>query len=168
MSNFDKAIEVVLKHEGGLVDHPNDPGGLTNFGISSRWARGIGLHNLDIRNLTREAAIDLYKQYFWNAYRIDRIDDEVLATKYFDTLVNTGPSQATKFLQRALKSCGATHVNDDGAFGPITDTAIRNNKSREILVAFCSEQAGFYRLLAAVEPKKSVFLKGWLKRAYWK
>lgn len=165
MSNFDKAIEVVLKHEGGLIDHPNDPGGLTNFGISSRWARGANL-KLDIRSLSKEDAVKLYRVYFWDYYDMVRIRDEKLATKVFDTLVNVGPSQTFKFLQRALRSFGYSHVVDDGAFGPITNNAITMAIPNDILYAFRSEQAGFYRLLAAMDSSKLVFLKGWLRRAY--
>lgn len=165
MSNFDKAIIVVLKHEGGLTNHLNDPGGLTKFGISSRWAKGANL-KLDIRSLTQENAIKLYRIYFWDFYNMERIRDEKLAIKVFDTLVNTGPTQAFKFLQRALRSFGYSHVIDDGAFGPITSNALAMAIPNDILYAFRSEQAGFYRLLVAIEPSKRVFLKGWLRRAY--
>lgn len=166
MSNFDKAIELVLKHEGGLVDHPNDPGGITNFGISARWAKRANVE-IDIASLTREGAIQLYKKYFWDMYPMEKIEYERVATKLFDTLVNVGPSQAFKCLQRALRSCGGyPYVKDDGVLGPITLNTLNLVLPENILQAFRSEQAGFYRLLVAVDSTKFVFLKGWLRRAY--
>lgn len=165
MSHFDEAVEVVLRHEGGLVDHPNDPGGMTNFGISERWAKGAGL-DVDILNLTRDTAIEIYRKYFWDFYHLDKIENEKVAIKVFDALVNTGHFQTFKCLQRALHSCGKYRVKDDGVFGPITEAALKLVDSENLLCAFRSELAGFYRVLAAQNASKKVFLKGWLKRAY--
>lgn len=165
MGHFDKAVEVVLKHEGGLVDHPNDPGGLTNFGISARWAARANM-KLDIRSMTKEIAIQIYRKYFWDAYNLDRIQDEKLAVKLFDTLVNVGPAQAFRFLQRSLRCCGFKQVTDDGVLGPVTLAALNLAIPNHLICSFRSEQAGFYRVLAARNEKFQVFLKGWLKRAY--
>ena len=62
---FDIALDFVLEHEGGLVDDPNDPGGLTNMGISIRFGREIGLIEDDIREMTKEYASQIYEVHFW-------------------------------------------------------------------------------------------------------
>lgn len=86
--NFNKAFEFVIKHEGELNDDPNDPGGLTKYGISQR-----AYPNLDIRNLTLNEAKTIYKVDYW-----DKCDCDYLAFPtdilMFDTAVNMGATKA--------------------------------------------------------------------------
>lgn len=152
MSNFEKAIPFILEHEGGLVDHPNDPGGLTNFGICKR-----SYPDLDIRNLTKEQAIEIYKRDYWKSY-LDEIDFPI-SCKLFDASVNMGHKQANKLLQRAI------WVEVDGKIGPKTISTIQSTK--DIVNKFISELESFYTNLATTKPKFQVFLKGWLRRARW-
>ena len=90
--SFDVAIEFVFKREGGLVDDPADPGGLTNFGISQK-----AYPNEDIRNLTVERAKELYKRDYWLAAGCDRLVPP-LDLVHLDTAVNMGVGRARQFL----------------------------------------------------------------------
>lgn len=193
MSRFERAVEFVLEHEGGLVNNPNDPGGVTNYGVSLRWAMGQmraggdDLHDLldvdgdgdvdadDIRLMDRSTAIEVYRMAFWKPHGYDQVFHQAVATKVFDTTVNMGHVQSHKGLQRALRAAGQD-VNDDGQLGPATRAAIARADAGALLAAMRSEQAGFYRMLiarnAALRKEKvhvpdfSVFQSGWLRRAY--
>jgi lysozyme family protein len=165
MSEFDEAIKTVLKNEGGYIDHPKDPGGATNYGISARFLHRIG-DSRHPREITRTDAVELYKVHFWERYGYGQLEPQSLATKVFDMAVNTGPGQAHRIFQRALRANGCHWVDDDGALGPISFHAAEKASEVPLITSIRSEQAGFYRLLAAVEPEKQVFLNGWLKRAY--
>lgn len=171
MANFDPALSVVLAHEGGWVDHPADPGGETNFGISMRFLREKGIKPQDIglkdyapgclRGLTREAAADLYWRFFWDAIELGEVTDQLAATKLFDAAVNMGPAQAIKLAQRAV---GAT---PDGVLGPLTRHAIGAMPGRVFVSAMAAEMLRFYEALAASKPALAVFLPGWRARAAW-
>lgn len=94
-NDFDRAIAFVLKWEGGLADDKNDVGGLTHWGISQR-----AYPDLDIRNLTREQAIALYRRDYWQASGADALPWP-LSLAHLDAAVNTGIGQAGKFLAAA-------------------------------------------------------------------
>jgi lysozyme family protein len=95
MTLFDAAVTNVLQSEGGLVDHPRDPGGLTNMGISLRAYPHLGPDG--IRNLTREEAIEIYRQNYW-AKVPDALPDG-LRWMVFDAAVNHGASRALTWLK---------------------------------------------------------------------
>lgn len=161
---FLSAVERVLADEGGYVDRPSDPGGETKFGIARR-----GYPALDIKNLTREQAIEIYWRDWWRRYGYGALPSP-LSAKMLDLAVNVGPGQAARFLQRALRACGVG-VGEDGVLGPATLTAASNANQIALLAALRSEAAGYYRLLAALKRKIHVeagedFLDGWLNRAY--
>lgn len=166
--SFERAIAVTLKHEGGFVDHPSDPGGATKYGISLRFLQDVGVDidrdgdvdADDIRELTIEQAKVLYYRKFWSRYDYGSLGGHKVAAKVFDLSVNMGPRQAHKLLQRALRACGA-RLDDDGILGPITRGAVRDADQDCLLVALRSEAAGFYRYL-----RKPEFERGWLRRAY--
>lgn len=175
MALFEPAIEIVLRHEGGFVDHPADPGGATNWGISLRFLvrEGIDLDldadgDLDaddIRLMPRETAIKIYRERIWDRFGYAQIAGQELATKVFDLAVNMGAAQSHKCLQRACWAAGAA-IDDDGILGPVTLAAANKLPPAAVLAALRSEAAGFYRLLAATRPSLAVFLTGWLRRAY--
>jgi len=93
MANFEKAVDFVLQREGGYVNHPNDPGGETNFGICKRTYPKI-----DIKNLTRSDAIEIYRTDYWKKSGADKLDD-ALSLVHFDTAVNAGLSRANALLE---------------------------------------------------------------------
>lgn len=180
---FQAALAVVLRHEGGLVDDPADPGGLTNFGISLAAFPELGADG--IRALTAERAGEIYREHYWAPFRWRELPAP-LAVKAFDAAVNMGGRHAIECLQRACRSVHAPApsragpelsskgagggalgtITDDGALGDLTVSAVNALPSGQLLAAFRSELAGRYRTLAAVNPSEAKFLKGWLARAY--
>lgn len=158
MSHFDKAILEVLKHEGGYVNHPDDPGGETNFGITKR-----NYPSLDIKNLSKDEAITIYKRDYW--LPILETFPFTIAAKVFDMIVNMGERQAVKLLQRALSD---PSVIDDGVLGKKTSEAVIKVPENILLNNIIHQQTLFYETLVARKPALKVFLKGWLRRASWK
>lgn len=110
---FDEAFKRVVSTEGGYVDHPEDPGGRTKWGISQR-----AFPEVDIAAMSIDECKSLYRKYYWDTVRADDLPP---AIRYhvFDAAVNSGVSQAAKWLQRAVG------VSDDGHVGPITFNAAR-------------------------------------------
>ena len=96
LTQFDDIIEVVLHHEGGYVNDPKDPGGETNFGIAKRSHPDV-----DIKNLTKDAAKDIYYEDYWCANKVPHMPDD-LKHIYFAMCVIQVKGRAVKILQRAL------------------------------------------------------------------
>lgn len=107
-----QAIELVLEHEGGYVNHPNDPGGETKYGISKRQ-----YPHLDIATLTQQDAIQIYMRDYWDRIWGTQLPSPI-AIVVFDTAVNSGVTRASRWLQ---KLSGATV---DGKIGPRTVKAV--------------------------------------------
>ena len=174
MSCFSKAITVVLEHEGGFSDHPSDPGGATNFGISLRWLRDQGLYGDfdddgdvdidDIKAITSETASRIYREKWWNKYHYDRIIDCDLATKVFDMSINMGSNRAHRILQQSINNIGG-NLNIDGIIGPITVKAVNVDDKDMLMTEIRGEQRRFYLRLISKRPELSIFKKGWLRRA---
>ena len=140
----------ILEAEGGLVDDPNDPGGLTKYGISQ-----AAFPDLDIVNLTPEQAIGIYATDYWEPAKCPALP-QALALVHFDAAVNCGVGQAARFLQQAVG------VTVDGIVGPVTIAAAW--KAPEAVGAYLSVREAFYRRLAQANPAEGVFLDGWLNR----
>lgn len=149
--NYSNALALVLKHEGGLVDHPEDPGGLSKYGISKR-----AYPDIDIAALTEEAAGKIYFQDYWVPLNAEELPPPV-ALMVFDTAVNMGVRRAARFAQRAAG------VVADGNIGPISTKAI-NNKYEEDPEAFLKVLHGvrqnFYEKLKTFP----TFGRGWTRR----
>ena len=140
----------ILEAEGGLVDDPNDPGGLTKYGISQ-----AAFPDLDIRNLTPEQALEIYATNYWEPAKCPALPPK-LALVHFDAAVNCGVGQAARFLEQAVG------VTVDGIVGPITIAAAW--KATDAVGAYLSLREAFYRRLAQANPAEGVFLQGWLNR----
>ena len=157
------------------MDHPNDPGGITNYGVSLRWLKDLSLEDADIdrdgdidaddvRALTSEQAAELFKAKFWDAYLLGGFSQKV-ATIWYDAIVNTGPSQATKFMQRACNTAFCANLAVDGIPGIKTRDALKTiGDDITLLTAALDEREDFYRNLASSKPSYKPFLKGWLNR----
>ena len=105
--NFDEIIEVVLHHEGGYVNDPKDPGGETNFGIAKRSHPDV-----DIKNLTKEGAKEIYKEHYWDRNKVESLSED-LRHIYFDMCVNQGRGRAVKIAgDRTIPNWTITVLND--------------------------------------------------------
>jgi len=173
---FKEAIKVVLKHEGGFVDDPVDPGGATNFGVSLRWLKtqdlSIGdidgdgdIDSMDIANMTREQAVKIYKNRWWIPFAFSDIPKKYIAIKVFDTAVNMGSTRAIKILQRSLTMAGyPTKV--DGIIGNRTLHNIEEANENHVLGSYKALQWCFYKELIKRKPSMAKFENGWTRRAY--
>lgn len=115
--NFDQAFDKLLGHEGGYSDHAADPGGKTRFGVTEAVAREVGYKG-DMRELPLDLAKRIYLERYWRPVRADELP-AALRYAVFDAAVNSGTTQAIKWLQRA---CSAT---PDGIIGPQTLLALK-------------------------------------------
>ncbi len=149
MSSFETCIEIILAEEGGLVDHPNDPGGLTKFGISQR-----SYPNMDIRALTLDDAKAFYRRDYWNPIRGDDLPP-ALALLMLDSAVNQGTGAAIRLLQEAA------NVRADGVMGGMTITAAQQQMPG-ILQRFAALRAWRYE----INRNEEVFGKGWFNRLF--
>lgn len=152
MSNFKLALKRVLEHEGGYVNHPSDPGGETNFGITKATAKAFG-YNGSMKNIPMSVVEDIYKKQFWDKIKADNFP-LVFAFQYFDAAVNHGIGNANKMLQRAVG------VKDDGAVGPVTLNAVEKYSSHQLASKFLSKRVSFYTSLKTF----NTFGKGWMNR----
>jgi lysozyme family protein len=140
------AIDLVLKHEGGLVNDPQDPGGVTNFGISKR-----AYPDLDIVHLSRDDARSIYLRDYW---RFAAISDQKLANCVMDCAVNSGLGTAIKLFQKL------EGVAVDGAWGPNTE----NYANKVTLIDFQVARLLNYVNVVAHNPGELKFLGGWFRR----
>jgi lysozyme family protein len=155
-SNWQKSFELMLKSEGGFVNHPSDPGGMTNLGVTkATWENWVGRESdeAEMRSLTPEKVEPLYKKKYFDAVRGDELPvglDYLL----FDFAVNAGAGRAIKTLQSAVG------VTPDGGFGPLTMAAVQAIEPQELIERFSQAKEDFYRSLNTF----NVFGKGWLNR----
>jgi lysozyme family protein len=155
--NFNKIIDEVLRSEGGYVDHPKDPGGATNMGITfatlQRW-RGHPITKNDVKNLTREEVIRIYKAFYWNVVRADELPAG-LDYAVFDFAVNSGPDRAVRYLQKIV---GATV---DGKMGPETLRKVAAYEHQRLLInRYLDDRVRYLQGLANF----ATFGKGWMSR----
>lgn len=146
--NLEQALKHLLGNEGGYVDHPKDPGGATNFGITERVARSRGYLG-DMRNFPLSLALKIYQADYWDRIKADQLPDQ-LRFHVFDAAVNSGPSQAIRWLQRAAG------VTQDGLIGPQTISAA----SRVTPAQYSAIRLRFMTDLATWP----TFGKGWARR----
>ena len=151
---FDKAFEKLLKHEGGYVNDPVDPGGETYYGISKR-----SYPDIDIKNLSIAKAKEIYRQDFWERPGFSQIKDPMLAGKVFNLGVNIGTARAAKFLQGAANIFEA-ELKVDGVIGPMSLRWINGFRYAKALISALKILAGNYYIRLG----QSRFLAGWLIR----
>lgn len=159
---FNKYVERVLKHEAGYVNHPNDPGGQTNLGITratlERARRDAvvpsrGTLDAHIRTLPRGDAVSIYEHYYWFQPQYSRLKPAI-AFQVFDAGVNHGTGNATRWLQRTAG------VADDGVIGPITLSAVNAMSVQDVIHGFWYERIKFYTKLSTF----ATFGRGWMNR----
>lgn len=159
-TTFDIAIERTLRWEGGYVNHPNDPGGETNFGISKR-----SYPTVNIKELTLDAAKEIYRKDYW----LKEYEELpfLVAIKVFDMAVNMGHQQANRLLQVSTNHILQSQpIAVDGFIGPKTLAAIESIEDTQLLLReIRAQQAKFYATLAINNPARRTFLLGWMRRA---
>lgn len=158
---FDRSLRALLRHEGGYVDHPRDPGGATNLGITLGTAKAYRLDldgdgdvdKDDVRLLTPKAAAPVYRQGYWLKAACDRLPAGV-DYMIFDLAVNSGTDRAKRYLQRAAG------VAEDGQIGPKTLAAVAKLNPARLVERLSEIREAFYRSLPTFE----TFGKGWMRR----
>jgi len=147
--NFLEAVDFIIDLEGGatVVNNPDDPGGLTKFGISKR-----SYPNLDIVNLTIDQAREIYKKDFW-----DKVSGDLLPSGLnllvFDAAINQGEDTASMALQRIVRA------KADGNIGTVTLEALQGRSIRELILLYSLERHRLY-----TKAKWDKFGAGWSKR----
>jgi len=159
MTRAEICIPRILEHEGGFVNHPSDPGGATNKGITiatfRRFVKPTGTV-ADLKALTTAQAVVVYKRQYWDAVMADMLPfglDFAMA----DYAVNSGPRQAARDLQRVLG------VTDDGQIGPQTIAAARAMDTKAAIRQLCARRLALMRGLRGGK-LWATFGKGWQRR----
>lgn len=162
---FDFAAHHTLSVEGGYSDHNDDRGGKTMRGITERLARAHGYKG-EMRNLSAAKAKQILKAEFWTPLRLDEIDSRYIAAEIFDTAVNSGPTQAVRIAQEALRWFRVP-CRVDGRMGPATIGAINSllpSKEKHLYAALNLRQGMRYVAIIEADASQSVFFSGWMRR----
>ena len=154
--NYQKCLETILHHEGGYVNHPKDPGGETNLGVTKRVYQEWG-GTKDMKELTVEDVAPIYKKNYWDKMKCEDLPSG-LDLCVFDFGVNAGPGRAAKYLQTLIGT------KADGGIGPNTlaklDEFINNNTLTETIRLYQDERQDYYESLSTF----NTFGKGWTRR----
>ena len=154
--NYDKCLETILHHEGGYVNHPKDPGGETNLGVTKRVYEEWG-GTKDMKDLLVEDVAPIYKKNYWDKLKGDDLPGG-LDLCVFDFGVNAGPGRAAKYLQSMI---GTT---PDGGIGPMTLAALQKYVDENGLVESIEEyqkrRQEYYEKLSTF----ATFGRGWTRR----
>lgn len=153
---FARSLRLVLEHEGGYVNHPADPGGATNKGVTQKtydgWRLSQALPKRSVRHIAAAEIAAIYRKY-WLAASCDELPAGV-DYMVFDLAVNSGPGRAAKFLQQAVFAA------PDGQIGPKTLAHVRTLPPVEIVRRMRNRREAFYRALGTFP----TFGRGWLRR----
>lgn len=162
MGKFSDALPIVQKSEGGYVNHKNDRGGETNYGVTkatfleAQRQKILSKNIVSVGNITKEDAEKVFKQMYWNKMHGDDLPRD-LSIAVFDMAINSGPKTAIKTLQKVLG------LAQDGAIGPEILLAISNYKG-DLLDDYIKAREAKYRAIVKKNPTQKVFIKGWLNR----
>jgi lysozyme family protein len=154
--NFEKSLQMLLKHEGGWVNHPRDPGGETNHGVTrSVWEKWIGeqIEPGGMKSVTQEDVAPLYRHEYWRRLKCDDLKSG-LDFFCFDWGVNSGVSRSAKALQ------GVIGAEQDGGIGPKTLALLADQDTKYVLEKMHDKRQGFYEGLSTFD----TFGKGWTRR----
>lgn len=154
---YSQCIPLVLKHEGGYVNHPADPGGATNKGVTQKtydgWRDKQGLPRQSVRNIADSEVQAIYRRDYWDAVRGDDLPAGV-DYAVFDFAVNSGINRASRFLQDVVR------VAADGKIGPATLAAVKAMEARDVVNRLCDARMAFLRGLNTFP----TFGRGWTAR----
>jgi lysozyme family protein len=154
--NYDKCLKAILHHEGGYVNHPKDPGGETNLGVTKRVYEEFG-GTKDMKELTVEDVAPIYKKGYWDKMKGDELPNG-LDLCVFDFGVNAGPGRSAKYLQTMIGTVA------DGGIGPNTlkavDAYVEEHGIEKAVENFQEARQGYYEKLSTFD----TFGKGWTRR----
>lgn len=161
---FKTCLPIVLGAEGGYVNHPNDNGKATNFGVTQvtydKYRTGLFLKPRPVKEITLNEVHAIYHRY-WVASNCDQFA-EPLDLLIFDFAINSGPNQAVKTLQKVLGTV------EDGIAGRNTIVAAASyaltNGINKLCADYLDRREAFFLTIVARDDKQKVFLKGWLVR----
>ena len=173
MSNvYDDPIgNIVLKHEGGFVNDPDDRGGATNLGITQATLSGWRKHDVsveDVRNLTEAEARDIYETNYLKKPKIDWLPFPYPQVFVMDMAVNHGPRRGVKILQKTINRVGHGPVDTDGRMGPATKAAAERAQEAlgdEFQNEMVAERKAFYERIMEDSPRQEKYRRGWMRRA---
>jgi len=151
---LEKALDWIIKMEGGYVNDPDDAGGETKYGIAKSSHPDI-----DIKNLTEHAARNIYRDEYWLPNNCNLLNP-VPAILLFDSLVNHRPKVAVKLLQKSVSA------NVDGVIGPNTIAAANNADPKQLMENFLARRDEFYHDITVSRPANEKFLYGWFRRCH--
>lgn len=158
---FAASLPFILRWEGGYVNHPADPGGATNQGVTQKvyaqWRERQGLPLRHVRLIEEAEVQAVYETGYWLPPRCDLLRRQ-LDLVQFDTAVNMGVGRAVRLLQAAI-GCAV-----DGQFGSQTRHAAAECELAATITSYCGAREAYYRRLVERRPGLAVFLKGWLNR----
>jgi len=170
MADFNIAVAITMddNHEGGFQNNPNDKGNWTGGAIGKGVLKGTkyGISaaqfpNLDIENLSKEEAAQIYSSKYWNPL-YSQIAEQDIANKLFDLGVPFGPKTAVLQMQTALKNSWPATL--DGVFGPITLNQINNSEPKSLMLAFKTAFVSHAIAVGANNPAERPFVSGWIRR----
>lgn len=171
MADFAGAVSFLLANEGGHFEDAAT-GEISNYGISLKWLKTIDPEATaaTIRHLTRPAAVELYRKYWWDQFNFGLIPNAAVATKVFDAAVNCGAMTAIRILQETLNEPmeSSEQIATDGHIGAKTAAAVERDIDADeygLLAAFSVNLEDHYRCVAEKNPKLAHYLPAWLERA---
>jgi lysozyme family protein len=154
--NWDSCFAMVIKSEGGFVNNPKDPGGMTNLGVTRTAWQGYlnrDVTEAEMRALTPEMVKPFYKALYWDRIKGDMLPPGVDYAAY-DLAVNSGPHKAAQYLQEIAG------VPVDGMIGPKSLEAIKYCNAEETADAICDMRLDFLKKLSTF----GTFGRGWTDR----
>ena len=155
-ANYDKCLETILHHEGGYVNHPKDPGGETNLGVTKRVYLEHG-GTKDMKDLLVEDVAPIYKKGYWDKMKGDELPNG-LDLCVFDFCVNAGPGRSAKYLQTMIGTVA------DGGIGPNTLAKLKEYVEKhgieKCIEDFQGARQDYYEKLSTF----ATFGKGWTRR----
>lgn len=168
-ADFNKVIPSILAHEGGFVNDPDDPGGITNFGITLKWLRQFEplANENTITNMKREEAISRYHDYIWKLRGYDRLNSSTVAEKVLDMAINFGEQRGHTLAQQAANIFlpADKRLKEDGDLGPKSIAAINGIPAHDLTEQMKVLASDRYNRIVLQRPQSFKFLKGWLRRA---
>lgn len=154
---FNDIIQRVLDREGGYINHPNDRGGATNFGITQRVYHEWKDADADVKNITKNEASQIYFEHYWVPSKAEQLPAPIRDI-HFDAAVNHGVGRANKLLQ------AAAGVEQDGVIGNKTLDTVNSMDARLLKCRYIAARYAFYGSIIQRDRSQTVFMAGWMNR----